>query len=99
MECPRCDGEMIIKKIPYNYKDRTYLGDFKAEVCTKCGVEYFKQKSFRKIERQAKQFKIWGNAIPKIELTAVSRDFGDENWIEFKSLFPQTSIPIYYPSY
>jgi len=63
MPCPICDEEMIIKEIPYYYKNQILLGMFEAEVCESCGDIYFSDDVFEIIERRAKMLNIWGLSI------------------------------------
>ena len=96
MDCPDCNREMIIKKVPYFFKDLIYLGDFEAEVCEHCDSIYFSEISSRQIELRAKLIGIWGKTAISIEeplltvtarrmpKTAASIIFGDRPSPRFK---------------
>ena len=55
-----CGGEVRVSKIPYFYQNRTYLGDFDAEICEKCNSTFFTEESFYEIQRIAKLRNLWG---------------------------------------
>lgn len=59
MKCIHCDGEFVVKKVPYTYKGK-YFGEFEAKVCDKCGATYFMEESGCEIERIAKELEVWG---------------------------------------
>lgn len=59
MKCVECEGKILKKKVPflmYGVK----LGNFEAEVCTKCGDEVFDEKVSDKIDVIAKEKGLWG---------------------------------------
>ncbi len=72
MNCPECNQRMIIKKVPYIYKNQSYLGDFEAELCERCKIIYFSEESFRQIKKRARELGIWGRnmIIPSEKMTA-----------------------------
>jgi YgiT-type zinc finger domain-containing protein len=91
LECPECDGVLKIKKIPYRYRNQIYLGDFKAEVCKKCGSIYFVEDSFKEIVIIAKLQGIWGreSLIPqRIEISTSGRNISMIKPREFFSKIP-----------
>lgn len=73
MKCPIC-GKGILKKSKIKeYMSGVYLGEFPAEICTKCGESFTDSKTTREIEEVAKKKGIWGlGAITKITQTGNS---------------------------
>lgn len=59
MECPICEGKLVLKKVPYKYHD-IELGRYEAEVCIKCGEVFFTEESSDGIDKKAKELGIWG---------------------------------------
>lgn len=59
MECPICNGSLTMEKVPYKHDDID-LGDFEAEVCSKCNEVYFTEKSSDEIDAIARKLGIWG---------------------------------------
>ncbi len=92
MKCPECGSEIIVEKIPYMFHNHTYLGDFEAERCFKCGTDYFTEDSYSEIEKVAKKMKIWGlNRLPDIEnITTVKVD--DIPLINLMTLYGNTTL-------
>ena len=67
MKCDLCKGRIETKLIPYHYKNKTYLGDFEADVCLGCNKVFFTERGFEKIKIQAKLLKLWGSNQPGSE--------------------------------
>ena len=60
MKCPLCE-QGILK--PGKVKEEmfgTYLGDFPAEICTKCGESFTNEATTKEIENIAKKKGLWG---------------------------------------
>lgn len=59
MRCPICNkGELKKGKIK-EYMFGVYLGEFPAEICTKCHESFTDSKTTRKIEEAAKKKGVW----------------------------------------
>jgi len=59
MQCPIC-GEGTLKKGKIKeYMFGTYLGEFQAEICTKCKESFTDSETTRKIEEAAKAKGVW----------------------------------------
>lgn len=85
MECPICDNELIIKKVPYSYNG-TYFGMFEAYHCDSCEESYIREKHLQAIENFAKQRGLWGPGIfPHLDVSS-SDSFNQSN-IEISQLF------------
>ena len=68
MECADCGGKIVVKVVPYYYRDQMYLGNFEAEVCQTCNSIHFTEQAFYEIEKVAKIRRIWGvKRLPSIE--------------------------------
>ncbi len=60
MKCPICDqGTLKTGKIKEEMFGE-YLGEFPAEICTRCGETFTDEEITRKIELAAKKKGIWG---------------------------------------
>jgi YgiT-type zinc finger domain-containing protein len=59
MKCPVCEGGLVRKKVEFKFGDIS-LGEFEADKCTKCGEEFFTEKSSDEIDKKAKQLGLWG---------------------------------------
>ncbi len=60
MECPVCEkGRLKKGKIKENMFG-VYLGEFPAEICTKCGESFTDSETTKKIEEAAKKKGVWG---------------------------------------
>ena len=59
MKCFACGGKVERKKVPFNMYG-IKLGNFEAEVCTKCGEVVFDEKVSDQIDKVAKEKGIWG---------------------------------------
>lgn len=57
--CPMCGGKMELKKVPYSSGNEK-IGEFDAEMCSKCGEAFFLEESSRMIEQKAKELGVWG---------------------------------------
>jgi len=58
--CPECEAQTKIKVIQTYYDDTIYLGDFEAEVCTKCNAKYYTEKGYEGIRKAAIKMDLWG---------------------------------------
>lgn len=60
MKCPICDKGILengkIKEIMFG----VYLGEFPAQICTKCNESFTDEKTTKKIEELAKKKGLWG---------------------------------------
>ncbi|MDP7115905.1 MAG: AbrB/MazE/SpoVT family DNA-binding domain-containing protein [Candidatus Woesearchaeota archaeon] len=68
MKCPMCNKGILHKKTIKEYMFGTYLGQFPAEVCTKCNESFTDTETTRKIEEVAKKKGIW-NLGKKTKIT------------------------------
>ena len=59
MKCIMCDDKTIRKNIEYK-EFGISLGNFKAEVCRKCGETYFDEETAEKIQTKSKQMGLFG---------------------------------------
>lgn len=59
MKCPICKGEIKKKKVKEEMFG-VYLGDYPADVCSKCGESFVNSKVMKQIEDKAKEKGIWG---------------------------------------
>lgn len=60
MKCPICEKGELKKQIIKEEMFGVYLGDFPAEVCTKCGESFTDEETTKRIEKAAKKKGIWG---------------------------------------
>lgn len=60
MKCPMCDQGILKKGKTKEEMFGEYLGEFPAEICTKCGESFTDEETTRKIELEAKKKGIWG---------------------------------------
>jgi YgiT-type zinc finger domain-containing protein len=60
-KCYECGGKIVKKKVPFKIYG-TSLGNFVAEVCSKCGEKVFDEETSHEIERLAKNKGLWGMA-------------------------------------
>lgn len=60
MKCPVCDKGDLKKGKIKEYMFGVYLGEFSAEICTKCKESFTDSETTRKIEEIAKKKGIWG---------------------------------------
>ena len=73
VECPICEKGMLKKTKIKEYMFGVYLGEFPAEVCTRCRESFTDSETTRKIEEAAKRKGIWGlSAVTKITKTGNS---------------------------
>ena len=73
MECPICEKGNLKKTKIKESMFGVYLGEFEAEVCSKCGESFTDSKTTKKIEDVAKKKGIWGlGAVTKITKTGNS---------------------------
>ena len=59
MKCPLCNGTLKKKKIK-EHMFGVYLGEFPAEVCSKCNESFTDSETTAKIEQAARKKGIWG---------------------------------------
>ena len=62
MRCPICEKGVLKKGKIKESMFGVYLGEFPAEICTKCGESFTDSKTMREIEEIAKRKGIWGLA-------------------------------------
>lgn len=60
MKCPICEKGNLKKGKIKEYMFGFYLGEFPAEICTKCNESFTDAETTRKIEKIAKEKGIWG---------------------------------------
>ncbi|MBI2673231.1 YgiT-type zinc finger protein [Candidatus Woesearchaeota archaeon] len=60
-ECEECGGKLVKKKVEFKMYGIS-LGEFPAEVCTKCDEEVFDEKTSKEIDAVAKKKGLWGLA-------------------------------------
>ncbi len=58
-KCEECEGKIVEKVVPYEIYG-VKVGDFKAEVCQKCGEICFSEEESRKITEKTKEMGLWG---------------------------------------
>ena len=58
-ECPLCSGVMVEKEVDFSLYGEQ-LGKFKADVCSKCGEEFFNEESSDKIDEVARKKGLYG---------------------------------------
>lgn len=72
-KCPICEEGNLKKSKIKEYMFGIYLGEFPANICSKCGESFTDSNVTRKIEEIAKQKGIWGlSSITKITKTGNS---------------------------
>ena len=73
MTCPVCEEGNLKKSKIKEYMFGVYLGEFPAEVCSKCGESFTDSAVTKKIEEAAKKKGMWGlGASTKITKTGNS---------------------------
>lgn len=60
MKCPICEKGDLKKGKIHETMFGVYLGEFQAEICTKCNESFTDEKTTRVIEEVAKKRGIWG---------------------------------------
>lgn len=60
MECPVCEKGKLKKGKIKESMFGVYLGEFPAEICTKCGESFTDSETTKKIEDAAKKKGVWG---------------------------------------
>lgn len=93
LECPECDGNLRIKKIPYLFHNQINLGEFEAEVCNKCGSTYFTEESFKEIQLRAKILGLWGREALQVEIPKITTSARRMPKTELSEIF--TKLPYY----
>lgn len=58
-KCSECESKFMRRKVPF-FMYGVKLGIFEAEVCNNCGGELFDEKFSNKIDRIAKEKRLWG---------------------------------------
>lgn len=58
-ECPICPGKLVKREVNFSLYGES-LGRFKADVCDKCGEEFFDEESSKKIDEAAKEKGLYG---------------------------------------
>ncbi|MBU0629236.1 MAG: YgiT-type zinc finger protein [Nanoarchaeota archaeon] len=59
-KCPICEkGNLIKRTVPY-FVYEVKIGDFPAEVCTKCGEQWFSEETAKEIEKIEKEKGLFG---------------------------------------
>ena len=59
--CPACNGGLVRRKVPYWFGNAS-LGEFEADVCSKCGEVFYTEEASDRIDRMAKKAGVWGMA-------------------------------------
>ena len=73
MKCPVCNTGLLKKGVITEYMFGVYLGEFPADICSKCGESFTYSDAARRIEEAAKKKGIWGlSAFTKITKTGNS---------------------------
>lgn len=73
MKCPICEKGILKKGVVKEYMLGKFLGEFPAEICSKCKESFVNSDSMRQIEDAAKKKGIWGlGAVTKITKTGNS---------------------------
>lgn len=62
MKCPICNGKFKKGKVK-EYSFGVYLGEYPAELCTKCGESFVDSETMQKIEDKAKKLGVWGLGV------------------------------------
>lgn len=60
MKCPICEKGVLRKGTVKEKMFGVYLGEFPAEICTKCNESFTDEETTRKIEQIAKTKGLWG---------------------------------------
>ena len=60
MKCPICEKVILKKGKVKEYMFGVFLGEFVADICSKCEESFTDAETTRKIEEVAKQKGIWG---------------------------------------
>ncbi len=60
MKCPICEKGVLKKGKIKETMFGIYLGEFPADICSKCGESFTDQETTRKIQQIAKEKGIWG---------------------------------------
>jgi len=72
-KCPICEKGILKKKKIKEYMFGIYLGEFPAEVCTKCNESFTDSETTKKIQEVAKKKGVWGlSTVTKITKTGNS---------------------------
>ena len=69
--CDECGGKLALRTLPYEVRG-VFIGNFPAEVCTKCGEISYREDVSRKITKAVKEKGLWG-----IESTTKVNKIGD----------------------
>ena len=60
MRCPVCEKGILKKGKIKEAMFGVYLGEFSAEICTKCNESFTDEKTTKAIEQSAKEKGLWG---------------------------------------
>lgn len=60
MECPLCEKGQLKKQLVPVEKYGTFVGVFRADVCSACGEQIFSEKESARIEAKIKALDLWG---------------------------------------
>lgn len=63
MTCPICESGTLRKRKVAVEKYGVAVGEFEAEVCTKCGEQIFSEKEAARIESKITSLDLWGNPV------------------------------------
>ncbi len=61
MKCPICNGRLSRKNVDFKLGNID-LGEFEADVCSKCNERFFTEESSDNIDKKAKELGLWGIA-------------------------------------
>ena len=61
MKCVFCNSETTVKNVPYR-EFGILFGNFRADVCTKCGEMFFDSETAAKIQAKSKELGLFGLA-------------------------------------
>lgn len=65
MKCPICEKGVLKKIITKEIINKVNLGNFPAEKCSSCRETFTSSETMKKIEKIAKEKKVWGLKIKK----------------------------------
>ena len=94
--CEECKGKVIRKKAEYKYLGE-HMGNFEADVCTKCGEKVFDEDTSDKIECIVKKKGLYGlGARTRVGKVGTSLDVKiNKRLAEFLNLKKGTEVRIY----
>jgi len=59
MNCPICEDKMERKQVEFRFGDISF-GKFDADVCLKCGENFFTEEASDEIDKKSKELGLWG---------------------------------------